>query len=517
MLSIQEIKKFIDEDKTSKIKRQAKLGQRYYDHENDIKDYRIFYYNKDGKLVEDKNALNIRPCSGFYSELIDQKTQFALSNEKPIIDSDNPQLKDLLKPYIDDEFKSELKEIVRYGGIQGLSYLYAFKNEDDRTSFKFAEALGIVEVESKHASDKKNHVIHWYEDTIKGTGEKKDKDIIRIQVWDDQFTYYYVMTDNEIVPDIEQELNPRPHVIYVDSKGKKYYDTFGYIPFLRYDNNRKQVFDLKPIKEYIDDYDLIKYGLSDNILSLSDGYICVKGFQGDDIDELVENVRKKKAIGVSEDGDLEVRTVDIPYEAREKAMERDEKDIYRFGMGLNTSSMAEGNYTNGVNIKSRYSLLDMKCEKVADNLKVLLKKVVKIILDEINEVNNTEFTMKDVFYNLDERETITNALDNATIEKIKAETQNIKINFLLSLQTKLDNETLMKSICEILDIDYEEIKSKLPTNEDDLNADSENILDDIINNPQNSTKTPVLEEKETKEGNLSEEEEKSPKQDKNNK
>lgn len=482
MLTTEEIKKFIDEDKTSKRKKQAEVGTRYYEHENDIKDYRIFFFDKEGELREDPNRLNIRPCSGFFSELIDQKTQFSLSNDKPIIDTDNSQLKELLKPYIDDEFKSELKELIRYGGIQGFSYLYSYKNEEDITRFKYAEGLGIVEVESKYASDKQEHIIYWYKDKLKGVGQEKDKDIVRIQVWDSQYTYYYIMINNTITVDNECELNPRPHTIYIDEKGRKYYDTFGFIPFFRYDNNRRQISDLKPIKAYIDDYDLIKYGLSDNIQNLSDGYICVKGFQGDNIDELVYNVRNKKVIGLpsNSEGGFDVKTVDIPYEARIKAMEQDEKDIYRFGMGLNTTDLSEGNYTNGVNIKSRYSLLDMKCDKVADNLKILLKKVVKVILDEINQKNKTDFTLKDIYYNLNQRETITNELDNATIEQTKANTQQIKINTLLNLQTKLDNETLMQNICEVLDIDYEEIKSRLPKEEDDIN-NTENDLDNLIN------------------------------------
>ena len=32
------------------------------------------------------------------------------------------------------------------------------------------------------------------------------------------------------------------------------------------------------------------------------------------------------------------------------------------------------------------------------------------------------------------------------------------INTLLSLASQLDNETLMRNICDVLDIDYDEIK-----------------------------------------------------------
>ena len=36
------------------------------------------------------------------------------------------------------------------------------------------------------------------------------------------------------------------------------------------------------------------------------------------------------------------------------------------------------------------------------------------------------------------------------------------------LATRLDNETLMQNICQVLDIDYNEIKDKLPEPEDEL-------------------------------------------------
>lgn len=491
MLTIQEIKQFINEDKTSNKKKQARVGLKYYEGDNDIKEYRVFYYDGDGNLVEDKNALSIRPASGFFKEHIDQKTQFTLSIEDDWIKTDIPQLEEFMKPYFDDEFKSEIADVITYGGVEGFSYIYTYQNEDDRKAFKFAEGLGIVEVEAKYASDKKDHVIYWYEDIIKSFGEEKDKSVIKIQVWDDEFCYYYVEENNEIIPNVEYEINPRPHIIYKDNKKDKlYYDIFGFVPFFRYDNNRKQYSDLKPIKEYIDDYDLMNYGLADNISKLSEGYICVKGFNGDNLEELIENFKAKKHIGVGENGDIDIKTVNIPTEARKTKMDQDEKDIYRFGMALNTTALAEGNYTNGVNIKSRYALLDMKCNNASKNLKVLLKKIVKVVIDEINAKNNTEFTLKDVYFNLDDRETITNELDNANIKQVEANTKQIEVNTMLNIQTLLGNELLVQNICDILDIDYEEIKDKLPVNEEDLNGDSEAILNGIINEPTEPKEEP---------------------------
>lgn len=482
MLSIEEIKQFIDEDRSSVRKKHAKEGLRYYESDNDIKQYRLLYYNKDGKLVEEKNKSNIKIPHSFFTELIDQKVQYTLSQDEAIVKSDLPELQAELDKYFDDDFISETADVLTYGSAEGFSYLYAYKNEDDRLAFKFSEGLTIVEVEGKYTSDGKDYVIYYYVDKL----DKEGKPIIKIQVWDEQYTYFFIEKDNEIAIDYSYELNPRPHVLYTDNKGKKYYDTFGFIPFFRFDNNRKQFSDLKPIKELIDDYDLMNCGLSNNLQDLSEGYFAVKGFNGDNIDEMIATLQTKKHIGVPEDGDLDVKTVTIPHEARRSKMELDEMNIYRFGMGFNSAQIGDGNITNVV-IKSRYALLDLKCNKCAKELKKLLKKIVKVVLDEINELNNTEYTLKDIYFNLDDREVITNEVDNANIAQIEANTQNIKISTLLNIQSLIDSETLMQSICEILDIDYEEIKDKLPQDEEDINAESENILNNVINTPTEPT------------------------------
>ena len=97
-----------------------------------------------------------------------------------------------------------------------------------------------------------------------------------------------------------------------------YYEGFGFIPFFRLDNCQKQFSGLKSIKELIDDYDLMSCGLSNNLQDASEYLVVVKGFQGDSLDELVHNVKTKKHIGVDGDdgGDVEFKTVDVPYDAR---------------------------------------------------------------------------------------------------------------------------------------------------------------------------------------------------------
>ncbi|MBO7251395.1 MAG: phage portal protein [Oscillospiraceae bacterium] len=464
MLSVQEIKTFMDNDAASIKKRLAKEGQRYYEADHDIRDYRIFFVNADGMLEEDKTKSNIKISHPFFTELVDQEVQYMLSGKDGFVRSDDPNLQEQLDAYFNDneDFTAELEDLLTGCVSKGFEYAYAYKNADDKLAFKCADSLGVVEVRAKETDDGCEYVIYWYVDRI----GKDNKKIKRIQVWDKTQTYYYVEEENGgIVPDDSETQNPRPHIMWTEGDdGKIYYEDFGVIPFFRLDNCKKQFSGLKPIKSLIDDYDLMSCGLSNNLQDTAEALYVVKGFEGDNLDELMVNIKAKKHIGVSDDGGVEVHTVDVPYQARQTKLDLDEKNIYRFGMGFNSAQMGDGNITNVV-IKSRYALLDLKCNKLEIRLKQFMRKLLKVVLKEINDANGTDYQQKDVYFNF-EREVMTNAADNAQIELTDAQKQQTQINTLLMLATRLDNETLMQNICEVLDIEYNEIKDKLPEPEE---------------------------------------------------
>lgn len=469
MLKESEILTLITEDKTSALKREAETGHKYYDGNHDILNYRLFYYNADGQLVEDTTRSNIRISHQFFTELVDQCVQYLLSGEEPLVASDDPELQKLLDEYFDEEFMSEFAETLTDCCCGGFGYMYAYKSIKERIAFAFADAMGVVEVRAKDTDTKTENVIYWYVDRI----AKSSKKIKRIQVWDKENIYYYVADgEGKIEVDSEETINPRPHIIYTKENDKNiYYDNFGFIPFFRLDCNRKKTSHLAPVKSLIDDYDLMACGLSNNLVDFDTPIHLVKGFQGDNLDELQTNLKTKKIVGLDPEGGIDIKTVDIPYQARLAKLDLDDKNIYRFGMGFNSSQVGDGNITNVV-IKSRYALLDLKCNKLEKRVKAFLKKLVKVVIDEINKDNDTAYKAADVYFNI-KPEVITNASDNANIDKTRAEIQQIKVNTILNVAAKFDDETVIKAICDVLELDYEEIKDKLPKNPLDLDAASE--------------------------------------------
>lgn len=479
MLTKDEIKKFLKEDEASFLKKEAQVGQDYYEARHDILDYRMFYWNAEGLLVEDTVRSNVKIPHPFFTELVDQGTQFVLSGKEPIFKSDDTKLQEQLDLYFNENkrFKNELTEAVTGMQAKGFDYMYAYKGAEDRLEFECADCLGVVEVEGRFAEDKKDQRIWKYVDRV----DKEGKTQWKILVIDDENTYFYKQTDNgEIEEDDSVEVNPRPHALYKGKGGKLYKKNLKLLPFFRLDTNKKKTSYLKPIKPLIDDYDMMNSSLTNNLIDFDIPLYAVKGYNSDDLKELQQNLKTKRMVGVDEDGGIEVHTIDVPYQARVAKLELDEKNIYRFGMGLNMQGLKDTAATTNIAIKAAYSLLELRAGKIIDQLELFLQELLKPVLAEINEKHKTAYQLSQVKFNF-KPEIMSNAHENAQIELTTAQRKQTEINTLLSLADRLDNELLMKSVAEQLDLDFEEIKSQLKNPDeaiDDLST-AKTIIDGV--------------------------------------
>jgi len=467
-MDAKELRALIDLDKTSSAKAAARQGQHYYEAKHDIRFYRMFYFDDQGRPQEDTTKSNIKIAHPFFTELVDQQVQYMIGSPDTsfVRSADTDQrLDDKLDRYFGDRFRSQLAMFLTAVVAQGFGYLYAFKDEGGHTQFIAADGLGVIEVRRKSTQSEADHIVRYL--TVKVLDGTQYKDVTYAEVWDKEKTTYYVADDSgEFKEDSTEPLNPRPHIIFTREDDKTedlYYEDLGYIPFFRLDNNPKRMSGLVPIKAIIDDYDFMSCGLSNNLTDLVEGVYVVKGFPGDDITQLVETIKTKKAVGIDSEGDVDIRTIDIPHEARIAKLELNEVNIYRFGMGFNSAQVGDGNITNIV-IKSRYALLDLKCNKLEIRLKALLRTLVDIALSEINEELGTAYSTEDVEICF-EREIMTNAKDNAEIDKLDAETRVIQLNALMMAAQQLGDEVLAERIADVLGLDWDDIKNNTPLGE----------------------------------------------------
>lgn len=461
MLSAEQIKLFIENDRTSARKQAAQLGQDYYEGKHDILDRRIFYVDGNGELKEDKVNSNIKIAHPFFRVIADQGVQYVLSGKDGFIKSNIPELQEILDERYNnnDQFIEELHEVLLDCCVKGFAYFYCSKDEENRNKWECADSLGVVEVRAKETDDKCEYLIRWFVDRMDAEGHQ----IKRIEVWDaQQVTFYEQIDDGDIELDADEEVNPRPHTLYTKN-GELFRDKgYGKIPFIKLRNDRKETSDLCLIKGDIDDYDLMNVDLSNTLQDTNTSLYVIKGFDGDNLDETIMNIRAKKHVGVPEGGDLDIKTIDIPVEARKTKMDIDRENIFYFGRALDSNGKKDTGAKTSIEIKTMYADLDSKANEKAHRLKSFLRKVLKFDLEEINSQSETAYALKDIYFNFDDREVPSNAYEIAQIALVEAQTIQAKSSAILDVATYFDSETVLKMLCEVHDLDYEEIKDKLP-------------------------------------------------------
>ena len=134
MLTVEEIRSFIENDLASPKKQYAEIAQRYYEAKHDILGYRIFFFDAEGKYREDKTKSNIKISHPFFTDLTDQAVQYLLSGDSGFIKSDKPELQNELDERFNEneDFIAELYEIVTCCIIKGDAYAYAYKGKYNR-------------------------------------------------------------------------------------------------------------------------------------------------------------------------------------------------------------------------------------------------------------------------------------------------------------------------------------------------------------------------------------------------
>lgn len=469
------LSKAIQEDKLSQAKNKARQGQAYYDYKHDILNNRIFYLDDNDVLQEDTFASNIKIPHPFFTELVDQKVQYLLSN--PVeVEVEDEQFQEYLKEYYDEELQLFLQEALEGSSVKGFEYAYARTNSNDILCFQISDSLNTFDVYDDNGDLKA--VVRYYNKDI--TRDGKNTSVEHAEVWDDKEVTFYVKDKNgNFDLDQKREMNPRPHIVATTDDGKILERSYGTIPFYKLGNNKKNQTDLEPIKALIDDYDLMAAFISNNLQDFTEAIYVVKGFHGDSLDKLRKNVKAKKTIGLPQEGNVDVKTFNVPVEGRKTKLEINKDAIYKFGMGFDSTQVGDGNITNIV-IKSRYALLDMKANKAEVRLRSLLQWMNELIVQDINRRHGTAYRASDIKVTIT-RETLVNENDLVDRAKTEADTKKVIIETIIAVAPRLDDETILKMICEQFELDWEEVQELLETEdyEPNLSDDTDPVEDEL--------------------------------------
>lgn len=192
--------------------------------------------------------------------------------------------------------------------------------------------------------------------------------------------------------------------------------SWGRIPWVMWKYTDDNIDALMPIRCFIDILDINLSDLANNVDDIQDAIWILENYQGQSIKQFMEDLKIKKAINLGEGGKAESKTVDIPTEAREKLYKLCEKNIYRFGRGINFADRDNLGNASGVALKWSYGPLDEKADDLEENGQIALNYLFNLIFTYLNVsgIYTNEFDSNDIKFIFD-RHMITNELEQVNM------------------------------------------------------------------------------------------------------
>jgi SPP1 family phage portal protein len=388
------ISSILEQHECSEFYKWMKEGQRYYEYENTvISERRKEYCSKQG-LREDPFKANHKLKSGHNRMLVKQLTSYLLGNG--VTFKSDQDIDDLVST-LGKKFDKYIKECSNETGAKGVSWTHTMIDEKGAFKLKRIPAEQIIPL-----YDNDNNlitVVRYYKVKQSDMFTKQTTTLIKVEVWDTEKVTYYIQkasNSNEYRMCNEQEepVNPMYHITKTQFANSNVVGTQSYgwdkVPFipLWYDDDRFN--QLRSIKCWVDMFDITSSDFANNIDDFQDVYWIVKNYGATDLQSLQEDIKHFKTLRLDDDGDAKTETVEIPTEAREKMLQLVETNIYKFGQGVDTEKIGDGNVTNVV-IRSRYVPLDLKADDFQGQVENYIDDLMYFVNRYHAEVNKTVY------------------------------------------------------------------------------------------------------------------------------
>lgn len=390
-------------------------GERYYRNRHDILDRKRMVVGEGGVLQEAKNIANNKLVHGFVRKLVDQKVGYLLSLPFTV-QTDNKKYLESLNEYFTKKFYRMFQNIGKEAINKGKAWLHVYYDEQGNFRFKRIPSEEIIPIWKDAEHTELSAVIRTYR--IHAWIGKKKETIQKVEVWDHQGVWRYVVDKGKLISDVEIG-EYVPHLIVEEGEDVEAVN-WQRIPFICFKYNDEELPLLNFVKSIVDDYDQQKSDNANNLEELPNGGIyVVKDYDGQDLGEFRRNLTVFRAVKVAGEGGLETLNLTIDTEAFKTHMEMQRKDMYELGRGVDTQSEKFGGDKSGIALRFLYADLDMDCNIIETEFQASLEQLKWFIDQDIANRTGADYSEEDVdfIFNRDiiinETEVIKNASESA--------------------------------------------------------------------------------------------------------
>ena len=330
----------IEQHKTTELYKTAVIAEEYMKKKNvTIVNYQRMLTTLSGNKVLDKWSPNHKVTSGFFKRFITQQNQFLLGNGVTW-QGDG----------MDDNFDNALREAGKNALVGGVSF--GFWNLDHMDVFKITEFAPLWDEETGAL----RAGVRWW--------QIDDDKPLRATFYEDDGYTEYMWKDGDKYVIVEKQAYIIDYTVS-EIEGTEIIDGRNYpsFPIVPLWGNPEHQSELVGIREGIDEYDFIKNGFANDLAGAPLFWIIkgAGGMEDSDLVQFLERLRLTHAAAPADGQEVEVKTIDLPYAARDTLLNRIEKDLYRDYMALNTEELSSKNAT-ATEIKAAYEPMNSKAD-----------------------------------------------------------------------------------------------------------------------------------------------------------
>jgi SPP1 family phage portal protein len=377
-LSLEEIIKLnVDEFNVSQERKMMIKGESYYKVENDILQRQMIRYENDAP-VTDETKTNNKLAHGFMHTLVEDKVNYLLV--KPYtLKCDDEKYLDTVKNALGKRFQKKLTQLGVESSNKGIAWLHAYIDANGEFKVIKIQSEQCIPLWLDNDHEELQALIRYY--VIEAYEGKTKKYITKIEYWTPENVEYYVMTDDgRVILDAEMYLNDENNY---DGHFKVSEEPHAWdrVPFIAFKNNDYELSDLQFIKSLIDNYDLTRSDIANELEDIKNAIFALRGYGGENLSEFMRDLAYYRAVKLDADENAGLDKIEtkIDIEAAEKHYEALKKDIFDFGQGVDKNSDKLGNSPSGIALKFIYSGLDLKCNAMEDNFKWAFEQLLYFV------------------------------------------------------------------------------------------------------------------------------------------
>jgi len=441
------LKDLIKDDLESDIKKRMAEGVAYYGNEPDILDEDFRKYNVEGIAYIDYTKSNRHITNNFQKLLVDQKASYIIGNPI-VIDFQNENVSDEEKEtaindvdnILGESFEDTINDWIVGTSNKAWEIVHIFIDDEGNFKYEIVPSEQIIPIYDTTHEKQINQVIRYYEVTHIDKVSKQKSIRYAVEWWTAIDVTYYLQNDKgDYELNVNYDPNPAPHFLTYNTSNENTKQGQGWdkVPFILLSNNSKQTTDLEPIKRYIDAYDAVTSGFLNDISDIQTAIWILKGYEGTDLSEFMQNLIKFKAIKLDADehAGAAPERLEIPVEARKVILALLDDKIYSIGQGVDLNKLVAN--TSGVALKILFTGLDMKANTLIRKLKKSFEELIWFVCEYINRTEKQIYDYKDFGF----------IINKSTIYNIAELCQNIVVmSPFMSKQTAVANNPFVEDV-----------------------------------------------------------------------